>query len=144
MPASASAIARQYLASALVSPPARTSCTRGAFVASPSAPWVWGDEVKDLSHPSGAYHEVWARDAYQIGTALYAMGDVAAARRVVDWLFGTQQKPDGSFPQNSDVTGKPVWTNLQLDEVTLPIALAHLVGRRTPRPTRGASKAAAS
>ena len=39
-----------------------------------------------------------------------AMGDQAAARRIVHWLFATQQKPDGSFPQNSDVTGKPVWT----------------------------------
>jgi glucoamylase len=47
----------------------------------------------------------------------------------VDWLFTTQQKDDGSFPQNSDVSGTPVWTNLQLDEVALPIALAHLVGR---------------
>ena len=33
--------------------------------------------------PVGAYHEVWSRDAYQIGTALYAMGDIAAAQRVV-------------------------------------------------------------
>ena len=58
-------------------------------------------------HPSGAYHLVWSRDSYQFGTALWAMGDRAAARRMVDWLFGTQQKSDGSFPQNSDVSGKP-------------------------------------
>ena len=83
----------------------------------------------DLSSPSGAYHLVWSRDAYQFGTALWADGDKAAARRIVDWLFTAQQKPDGSFPQNSDVTGKPVWTDLQLDEVALPIVLAHLVGR---------------
>jgi glucoamylase len=51
---------------------------------------------------------------------------------VVDWLFTVQQKPDGSFPQNSDVSGTPVWTNLQLDEVALPIVLAHLVGRDDP------------
>ena len=57
------------------------------------------------------------------------MGDKAAARRIVDWLFGVQQKPDGSFPQNSDVAGTPVWSELQLDEVALPIVLAHLVGR---------------
>ena len=77
----------------------------GAFIASPSVPWVWGDEIKDLSDPSVSYHEVWARDLYQIGTALYAIGDVAAARRAVTWLFRTQQKADGSFPQNSDVDG---------------------------------------
>ncbi|MDX6357186.1 MAG: glucoamylase, partial [Nocardioidaceae bacterium] len=114
----------------------------GAFVASPTAPWVWGDEVKDLSSPSGAYHLVWARDAYQFGTALWAMGDHAAARRIVDWLFTVQQKPDGSFPQNSDVTGKPVWTNLQLDEVALPIVLAHLVGRDGPATYAHVKKAA--
>jgi glucoamylase len=101
---------------------------RGAFVASPTSPWVWGDEVPDLSSPSGAYHLVWARDAYQFGTALWAMGDRSAVRRMVHWLFTVQQKPDGSFPQNSDVSGKPVWTGLQLDEVALPIVLAHLSG----------------
>ena len=93
----------QYLASALVLAAAEDKLNRGALVASPSAPWVWGDEIEDLSSPSGAYHLVWSRDAYQFGTALWAMGDQAAARRIVDWLFGVQQKPDGSFPQNSDV-----------------------------------------
>jgi glucoamylase len=141
VPASAAAIQREYLASALVLAAGEDKGHPGAFVASPSMPWVWGDEVKDLSSPSGAYHEVWSRDAYQIGTALYAMGDTAAAQRVVDWLFHTQQKKDGSFPQNSDVTGKPVWTNLQLDEVTLPIALAHLVGKTDNRTYRGIKKA---
>jgi len=129
VPASAAAVRRQYLASALVVAAAEDKRHPGAFIASPTAPWVWGDEVKDLSSPSGAYHLVWARDAYQFGTALWAMGDRAAARRIVDWLFTVQQKPDGSFPQNSDVSGTPVWTGLQLDEVSLPIVLAHLVGR---------------
>ena len=53
-----------------------------------------------------------------------------------------QQKPDGSFPQNSDVTGKPVWTELQLDEVALPIVLAHLVGRDGPATYAHVKKAA--
>ncbi len=129
VPASAAGIRRQYLASELVVAAAEDKRHPGAFVASPTAPWVWGDEVPDLSSPSGAYHLVWARDAYQFGTALWAMGDKAAARRIVHWLFTVQQKKDGSFPQNSDVTGTPVWTGLQLDEVALPIVLAHLVGR---------------
>jgi glucoamylase len=129
VPASAAGLRRQYLASELVVAAAEDKRHPGAFVASPTAPWVWGDEVPDLSSPSGAYHLVWARDAYQFGTALWAMGDKAAARRIVHWLFTVQQKPDGSFPQNSDVTGTPVWTGLQLDEVALPIVLAHLVGR---------------
>ena len=142
VPASAAAVRRQYLASALVVAAAEDKRNPGAFIASPSAPWVWGDEVKDLSAPSGAYHLVWSRDAYQFGTALWAMGDRAAARRMVHWLFSVQQKPDGSFPQNSDVTGKPVWTGLQLDEVALPIVLAHLVGRDGPATYAHVKKAA--
>ena len=142
VPASAAGVRRQYLASALVLAAAEDKLNPGALVASPSAPWVWGDEVKDLSSPSGAYHLVWARDSYQFGTALWAQGDKAAARRSVDWLFNVQQKPDGSFPQNSDVEGKPVWSELQLDEVALPIVLARLVGRDGPATYRHVKQAA--
>ncbi len=142
VPASAAGVRRDYLASELVVAAAEDKQHPGAFVASPTAPWVWGDEVPDLSSPSGAYHLVWARDAYQFGTALWAMGDRAAARRIVDWLFTVQQKADGSFPQNSDVSGTPVWTNLQLDEVALPIVLAHLVGRDGPSTYAHVKKAA--
>lgn len=99
VPDSAAAVRRQYLASALVLAAAEDKLNPGALVASPSAPWVWGDEVKDLSSPSGAYHLVWSRDSYQFGTARWAMGDKAAARRSVDWLFGVQQLPDGRSPR---------------------------------------------
>jgi glucoamylase len=97
---------------------------RGAYVASPTMPWIWGRE-----EPSGPYHLVWSRDLYQIATGLIAAGDRSGANRALDFLFGTQQKPDGSFPQNSRVDGTPVWTGLQLDEVALPIVLAHQLGR---------------
>jgi glucoamylase len=142
VPASAARIRREYDASALVVAAAEDKLHPGAFVASPTAPWVWGDEVPGLSSPSGAYHLVWARDAYQFGTALWAMGDKAAARRIVHWLFTVQQKSDGSFPQNSDVDGTPVWGSLQLDEVALPIVLAHLVGRDGPTTYAHVKKAA--
>jgi glucoamylase len=99
---------------------------RGGYIASPTMPWVWGT---GLENPSGAYHLVWARDLYQIATALIAAGDTAGARRAVDYLFLRQQKPDGSFPQNSTVDGTPHWGNLQLDEVALPIVLAWQLGR---------------
>ena len=141
VPASAAAVQRQYLASALVLAAGEDKAHPGAFIASPSVPWVWGDEVKDLSSPSASYHEVWSRDLYQIGTALYAMGDVAAAQRAVRWLFSTQQKKDGSFPQNSDVNGHEEWTEIQLDQVTLPIALAHLVGQTDAKTYQGIKKA---
>lgn len=142
VPASAAGHRREYLASVLVIAAAEDKLNPGAVVASPSAPWVWGDEIKDLSSPSGAYHLVWSRDTYQFGTALWAAGDKAAARRMVDWLFEVQQKRDGSFPQNSDVEGKPVWSELQLDEVALPIVLANLVGRDGARTWPGVRKAA--
>jgi glucoamylase len=99
---------------------------RGGYIASPTMPWVWGT---GLENPSGAYHLVWARDLYQIATALIAAGDTAGANRAVDYLFLRQQKADGSFPQNSTVDGTPHWGNLQLDEVAFPIVLAWQLGR---------------
>jgi glucoamylase len=99
---------------------------RGGYIASPTMPWVWGT---GLENPSGAYHLVWSRDLYQIATALIAAGDTGGANRAVDYLFFTQQKPDGSFPQNSTVDGTPHWGNLQLDEVAFPIVLAWQLGR---------------
>jgi glucoamylase len=143
VPASASSIERQYLASALVMAAGEDKAHPGAFIASPSMPWVWGDEEKDLSDPSAVYHEVWSRDLYQIGTALHAMGDTAAAQRAVRWMFAKQQKKDGSFPQNSDVDGKEEWTEIQLDQVTLPIALAYLVGQTDKKTYKGIKKAVA-
>jgi glucoamylase len=100
---------------------------RGGYIASPTMPWVWG--TNRIENPSGAYHLVWSRDLYQIATALIAAGDSAGANRAVDYLFFTQQKDDGSFPQNSLVDGTEHWTNLQLDEVALPIVLAWQLGR---------------
>ena len=139
VPASAAASGTSTSPRRWSSRPPRTSCNRGAIVASPSAPWVWGDEIEDLSSPSGAYHLVWSRDSYQFGTALWAMGDRAAARRSVDWLFGVQQLPDGSFPQNSDVAAPRSGSELQLDEVALPDR-AGRTGRQGRRPhlARGA------
>lgn len=53
-----------------------------------------------------------------------------------------QHRADGSFPQNSAVDGTPVWTNLQLDEVALPIVLAWQVGRDDPDTYQHVRKAA--
>ncbi|MEA2311326.1 MAG: glucoamylase, partial [Solirubrobacteraceae bacterium] len=99
---------------------------RGAYVASPSMPWVWG---QGLERPSGAYHLVWSRDLYEIATALLSDGDRAGADRALTFLLDVQQKPDGSFPQNSEVSGAPHWTNLQMDEVAFPLVLAWQLGR---------------
>jgi hypothetical protein len=87
--------------------PARSVSPAGA--AAPASPWAFG-------------------------TGLIAAGDRAGAGRAPDFLFGVQQKPDGSFPQNSQVDGTPVWGGLQLDEVALPIVPAadFLVSARWP------------
>jgi glucoamylase len=114
---------------------------RGAYVASPTMPWAWGQLTID--NPSDAYHLVWARDLYQIATALRTAGDRSGADRALTYLFERQQKPDGSFPQNSLVDGTPRWTNLQLDEVALPIVLAWQLFRNDAATYRNHVKKAA-
>jgi glucoamylase len=82
------------------------------------------------------YHAVWSRDLYEIATALIAMGDRAAAARALDYLFDVQQRPDGSYPQNSRLSGEPVFGGLQMDEVSFPTVLAWQLGRTGPRDWR--------
>lgn len=120
-PASVSAYPTTYDVSAMVLAASEDKTYRGAYIASPTMPWVWG---MGLENPSGAYHLVWSRDLYEIATALIADGDRAGAERALTYLFMRQQKPDGSFPQNSTVDGTPDGTNTQLDEVADPIVLA--------------------
>ena len=121
-PASAAAHGPTYWVSLMVLAAAEDKTYSGAGIASPSMPWAWGELTVD--EPSDAYHLVWSRDLYQVGTALIAAGDREGAQRALDFLFERQQKADGSFPQNSLVDGTPKWTNLQMDEVALPIVLA--------------------
>ena len=98
---------------------------RGGFVAAPDRPWAWSNSLQFLA----VYHAVWSRDLYQIATGLLAIGDDAAANRALDFLWTVQQRPDGSFPQNSRLDGTPVFGDLQMDEVAFPIVLAHQLGR---------------
>ncbi|WP_257454925.1 glucan 1,4-alpha-glucosidase [Archangium lipolyticum] len=130
-PASAQAWRTTYDVSVMVMAASEDKTYRGAYIASPSMPWVWG--TRKLENPSGPYHLVWSRDLYQVATALLAAGDRAGAERSLDHLFQVQQKPDGSFPQNAEVDGTPRWTSLQLDEVALPIVLAWQLGRADAR-----------
>ncbi len=100
---------------------------RGAMIASLSVPWGGGSNANEPN--VGGYHLVWARDLYQVATAFYALGDKASADRALDYLFRVQQKPDGSFPQNSWLDGRPFWGSLQMDEVAYPLVLAYQLGR---------------
>jgi glucoamylase len=89
-----------YAVSAMVLAASEDKTFRGAFVAAPTMQWAFGT---GLINPSGVYHAVWSRDLYEIVTALIVEGDLAGAGRALDYLFNVQQKPDGSFPQNSKV-----------------------------------------
>lgn len=91
----------------------------GAFIASLSIPWG-----ETTSNPNtGGYHLVWTRDLVNSVTGLLAAGDSGAARRALIYL-ATAQQPDGGFPQNFWLDGRPYWQGIQLDEVALPIILA--------------------
>jgi glucoamylase len=100
---------------------------RGAMIASMSIPW--GFAVKADAEGVGGYHLIWARDLYEVATAMQLAGDRPAAERALEYLFTVQQESDGSFPQNSWLDGKPYWTALQMDEISYPMILAWQLGR---------------
>lgn len=103
----------------------------GAMIASFSIPWGGGPNANEAN--VGGYHNVWARDLYEVATAFLAMGDRAAAERALDYLLKVQQREDGSFPQNSWLDGRPFGGGLQMDEVAYPIILAYQLGRMDER-----------
>lgn len=100
---------------------------RGAMIASLSVPWGGGENANEGG--VGGYHLVWARDLYQVATAFEAMGDREAALRALDYLFNVQQKPDGSFPQNSWLDGRQFYGGIQMDQIAYPLILAFQLGR---------------
>jgi len=106
---------RQFNLAAMVLKGLEDKTFRGAVIASPSTPWGGGQ--KPDQPPVSGYHAVWARDLYHVATAFDAIGDRVTATRLLDHLFNVQQKPDGSFPQNSWVDGRPIGNGLQMDQV---------------------------
>ncbi|HEX8336191.1 MAG TPA: glucan 1,4-alpha-glucosidase [Pyrinomonadaceae bacterium] len=118
---------KQYDMAAMVLKAHEDKTYRGAMIASLSVPWGGGASANESE--VGGYHLVWSRDLYQVATAFVALGDKASAERALDYLFRVQQKPDGSFPQNSWLDGRPFWGSLQLDEVAYPLVLARELGR---------------
>ena len=120
VPRSAARWRTTYDVSAMVLAASEDKTFRGGFVAAPGRPWAWANSLQFLP----VYIAVWSRDLYQIATALLAAGDTAAAHRALDYLWEVQQRPDGSFPQNSRLDGEAVFGGLQMDEVAFPIVLA--------------------
>jgi glucoamylase len=102
----------------------------GAMIASMSIPW--GFAVPSDKPNVGGYHLIWSRDLYEVATGLMAAGDRAAAERALNYLLTVQQKPDGSFPQNSWLDGRPYWTALQMDEISYPMILAWQLAKTDP------------
>jgi glucoamylase len=119
--------AREFQLSAMVLKAHEDKTYPGAMIASMSIPW--GFAVKADAQGVGGYHLIWGRDLYEIATAMLLAGDRAAAERALDYMFNVQQKPDGSFPQNNWIDGRPYWTALQIDEVGYPLVLAWQLGR---------------
>jgi len=113
---------RQFSMAAMVLKGLEDKTYRGGFIASPSIPWGGGPNANEPT--ISGYHAVWSRDLYQVATALYAMGDRPGANRALDYLFNIQQQPNGSFPQNSWLDGRPIGGGLQMDQVALPLILA--------------------
>ena len=125
VPRSAARSATEYHVSQMVLAASEDKTYRGGFVAAPGRPWAWANVLQSLP----VYHAVWSRDLYEIATALIAMGDRAAANRALDYLFNVQQRPDGSYPQNSRLSGEAVFGGLQMDEVSFPTVLAGQLDR---------------
>src|SRR4029079_8287596 len=101
VPRSSAHLRTEYHVSQMVLAASEDKTYRGGFVAAPGRPWAWANSLQSLA----VYHAVWSRDLYQIATALIAMGDRAAARRALHYLFTVQEQPDGSYPQNSRLDG---------------------------------------
>ena len=118
---------RQFNMAAMVLKALEDKTYRGGSIASPSIPWGGGPNANEPT--ISGYHAVWARDLYQVATAFMAMGDQASANRALDYLFHRQQKPDGSFPQNSWLDGRDIGGGLQMDQVAFPLILAYQLGR---------------
>ena len=118
---------RQFNMAAMVLKGLEDKTHRGAVIASPSTPWGGGPNSNEPN--TTGYHAVWSRDLYHVATALDAIGDRAGANRLLEYLFNVQQKPDGSFPQNSWVDGRPIGNGLQMDQVAWPLILAYQLKR---------------
>jgi glucoamylase len=127
-PASVAGMKRLYEQSLMVLAGLEDKRYRGASIAAPNMPWVWGTLTLEGNETSGPYHLVWPRDFYHVATAQKAAGDDAGTRRLLNYLWNVQ-KEDGSFWQNTRVDGTPHWTSEQMDEIALPIVLAWWLGR---------------
>jgi glucoamylase len=132
-PTAAAPVVQAYETSLLMLAAHDDKANPGAGIASPSMPWGWGQlTIDEKDKRSAPYHLVWPRDLYQVATAQLAAGATQAANAQLDFLLTKAQRPDGHFPQNTQVSGRQKWTGIQMDEQALPIVLAWQLERFDP------------
>lgn len=121
----------EYYLSANVIKASEDKTFPGAEAASLASPWGQAVSAGDPNNTYfGSYREVFARDLYEAWTGFYVDGDLQTARDLVNFLFNSQQLPDGSMPRNSLLNGKlaPDSFGIQLDEASYPIIMAYQMG----------------
>ena len=96
---------------------------KGGIIASLATPWGFARGDGDLG-----YHLIWPRDMIETVTALLAARRHEDARRVL-FYFCVTQDADGHWPQNMEVSGRPWWDGIQLDETAFVILLVALARR---------------
>ncbi len=96
----------------------------GGIIASLSIPWGSAKGDGDL----GGYHLVWPRDMVEAAGGLLAAGAGGETTAMLRFLAATQE-PDGHWPQNMWLNGRPFWNGIQLDETAFPIVLVDLALR---------------
>lgn len=98
----------------------------GAHVASLALPW--GSKFP-LSERNG-YHLVWVRDLFFVAQALLSAGDSESANNSLEYMVNFLMRSDGSFKQNSTISGEERWNATQMDQVAFPVILAWKLGRK--------------
>ncbi|QFU81685.1 glycoside hydrolase family 15 protein [Natronorubrum aibiense] len=117
------ALADQYRAAMMVLKAVEDKTFIGAGIASPSVPWGDGENAE---HPRDfGYNFSWARDLYQVFTALRAAGDVESAREALEYIYTYQQRDNGFLPQNTYLDGRTRWGGEQLDNIAFPSVMAY-------------------
>ena len=116
-------LAAQYRAALMTLRAVEDKVYLGASLASPSVPWgeaVPSDRARDFG-----YNFVWARDVYQVFTALLLAGDVDTAREALEYVYAYQQRENGFLPQNTYLDGRTRWGGEQMDNIAFPSVMAY-------------------
>ncbi|SNZ04478.1 glucan 1,4-alpha-glucosidase [Natronoarchaeum philippinense] len=121
-------LANQYRAAVMVLKAVEDKTFLGAGIASPSVPW--GENVDAGDPRDFGYNFTWARDLYQVFTALETVGDLRSATEATEYIYEYQQRPNGFISQNTFLDGRIRWGGEQLDNVAFPSVMAYQLWNR--------------